>query len=139
MSTESTVATGTAIAAGYESLSPEKIANEVVKQLINFSTWEMAIQAISALVIILLFKYVGDSIVGYLKFRLDQNIIKGTRVKYDEEEGVVKKVGFFTIVIETENGWLPVATKEWGSKKILKLKDHDCKNCQLRRHDDVKL
>jgi len=119
-------------------LSPDKIAAQVVKQLFDFSMWQLVFEGIAILVVILLFKYVSDSIVGYLKFRLDQNIIKGTRVRYDDEEGIVKKVGFFTIVIETESGWLPVATKEWGVKKILKLKEHDCNKCQLRRHDDPK-
>ena len=113
--------------------TPEQIASEVVNKLLDYSLWDKALKVVLVLVVVLLIKYSGESIVGYLKFRMDQNIMKGTRVRYDGETGFVRKVSFFSIIIETEDGWMPVPMKEWGEKKLIKLKDIDCTKCSLNR------
>lgn len=109
------------------------LANQIVEKLVDFDMWGLIIKSVFVFVTLLVFKHIGESIVGYLKFRMNQNIMKGSRLIYDGEKGVVKKIGFFTILIETKKGWMPIQTKEWGDEKIIKLKD---KNRKLRRRDD---
>ena len=103
-------------------LSVDQVATEVVNKIFSFN-WQIIFKVIMIIIVVQILLYVGDSIFSYLKFRMNQHIQKGSRVIYNGETGIIKKVGVFTIVIETDHGWLPISTKDWGKQFLIKLKD----------------
>lgn len=118
-------------------MNPEQIATAIVDQIFDVDLIQSAIKIVLILVVVLLIKFLGESIVGYLRFRLSQNIIKGTPVIVDGEMGRVKRVTLFTILIETTDGWMPISTKEWGNLRIIKLRDQ-CLSLDRRAKDRQK-
>lgn len=119
-------------------MDPTLIANEISEKIFDkifdFNIWALLIKFIFIYVVLFFIKYIGESTVGYLKFRMNQNVIQGSRIIYNGEKGVIKKIGFFTIIIETKNGWMPIPTREWGNSKMIKLKN---KTFKCRRKDDI--
>ena len=115
-------------------VNQDQLVNSLVDRICDINLWSTGLRVVVALVIVLLIKFLGESIVGYLRFRISQNIIKGTPVIVDGEMGRVKRVTLFTILIETNEGWMPIATRDWNTKKLVKLRDQ-CLSLDRRKRD----
>lgn len=83
--------------------------------------------AYSAVVIFLLLfvKNVLGNIVYYIFFRMNERIAVGAAVKLNNEEYIIKKIGFFKIELENDEGYLQVPMSRWtySNFKILKNRE----------------
>lgn len=96
----------------------------IVSQLFNLDLWSLILKAILGIISLLILKYIGESISSYILLQLGGHIIKGTTVEINFTICKIRKLGVFTIVLETANGWMPIATRNWKNISYIKLKDN---------------
>ena len=73
--------------------------------------------------------------VSYILFRLDPYVGLGTPVElYGDTVGRICDASMFTIVVETENGFIRLPTRRWRSIKCMVLKDRFLRD---RRKKDI--
>lgn len=80
----------------------------------------------TVVIFLLLFvKNILGNIVYYVFFRMNERIAIGAAVKLNNEEYIIKKIGFFKIELENEEGYLQVPMSRWtySNFKILKNKE----------------
>jgi len=86
-------------------------------------------------VIVLLLKDMIQGTVSYILFRLDPYVGLGTPVElYGDTVGRICDASMFTIVVETENGFIRLPTRRWRSIKCMVLKDRFLRD---RRKKDI--
>ncbi|MFW5928019.1 MAG: hypothetical protein ACOCSL_02360 [Thermoplasmatota archaeon] len=75
--------------------------------------------------LMLLVKNVLGSIVYYVFFRMNERIAIGAAVKLNNEEYIIRKIGFFKIELENDEGYLQVPMSRWtySNFKILKNRE----------------
>ena len=101
--------------------------NQFVTELMNTLNSELfwiGFKLMVGAVIVLLLKDMIQGTVSYILFRLDPYVGLGTPVElYGDTIGRICDASMFTIVIETEKGYIRLPTRRWRLIKCMVLKD----------------
>lgn len=109
------------------------IAQVVVDTFTAEFVW-LVIQVVIIGVLVLLAKALIEAIVEYSLFRFDSHVCTGTSVEVYGEKGQICRANLFFIVIEVDDGWIRVPTRDWRRCKYRVLRQES--SLLKRRSED---
>jgi len=85
----------------------------------------LLVQSAIIIFFIILIKNILSNIVYYIFFRMNERIAIGASVKINNDEYIIKKIGFFKIELENHDGFLQIPMSRWtySNFKIMKNKE----------------
>lgn len=96
---------------------------ETIVNSAEYLTFELICYFIVFGVIVILAQSVSQSIAGYIFFRIDRYVSIDTSVEIYGKRGIIKNATIFGVTVETCDGFLHVATKNWKDSGYMVLKD----------------
>ena len=99
------------------SLTPDEKAILDLINSVELSLWWLLFKIFIAAIIVLTFKSIISSIVGYFIFRANKYISIGTNVNVDGFEGVIVKITLSDVVIENDKQRYVIPMTEVKSRK----------------------
>ncbi len=106
-----------------------------LKQSILSDLWWFALLAILSLIAYGIFSFIAQSIIGFFQLRLNKYLCLDKAIKINGHTGHIRSIGFFSLTVETNEGFIFIPTKGWRDMQIVILKETVEKN---RRTEDEK-
>ena len=103
----------------------------------NMDTVFLFLKFLVAAIVIVTLKYIIECISSYITLRLDEYVHEGTPIEVYGKKGRIRKISYFTVVVETECGFIPISTRNWKTSKYVVLKDQW--NFQRRKEDRMEV
>jgi len=112
-----------------EIISINQFVSELTKQFNSELFW-IGFELMIGAVIVLILKDIVQGAVAYFMFRLDPYVGLGTPVElYGDQIGRICGASVFTIVIETDNGYIRLPMTMWRLTRSKILKDRFLRDC----------
>jgi hypothetical protein len=112
----------------------DKIYAEIMK-IIRADLFEMVLWTAVIFFLVTYAKTLIETLVSYFQFRFNSNISTLNYVEVDGYIGKIVKIGMFSILIETDDGFYRVEMNKWKDSNWFFVKT-DCSSYKNKKHDE---